>query len=292
MVEQLFIYLLFIFGLRSPYTKSDVLGDDIQQSSASSQFGSLLQQPTSAAGIQFVEEEDEHRALQKKHDVLEENRINAREAYSAKGISLKSLVSKYGASPSARRTLSEQIHAAITEENNAFSIVVRFGNSQAAAAETLHVRDITPILSTYADSNNMQKTISVQSQLVSLVAKRSETMATQIMKISEIIDIAILQAAEHRGGPNTKEFDQNIQQAFDRISEAKADVIVLSSKRYFIHPRSKSSLKSTIQSVWNTVETDLDYTYRSVKQAQRAVGAVIQLQAYILNKPVPANSLD
>lgn len=289
MVEQLLAFVLLLIGVRSPSDLPVVLGEGTQQSTRSSQFGSLSQTASPTIATQ-IPTENEYIELRKKHDLLEEQRTLASEVYTSKTQKLKTLISDYASSGTTRRYSNAQLNSAITEENNAFMTLIQFGTSQVSVAGKMHMSDMAPLLSKFTDPDRVKKTYAIQSNIVSLMEKRSLTMAAQSMKMLEIIGIAIQQVEEYPKRRNTREFYQAVQHAIDRIAEAKNDLIFLSAKRNFIQLTSKAALKNDVQKVWADTEESLEYTYRTLQRAQYSVSTVIQLQAYAREEPVPAKT--
>ena len=173
------------------------------------------------------------------------------------------------------------------EERNAFLDSIKTRMEQSGSEREAQMKKFKDKVTTFKDQMKKTKVEEIQAKITSFVTKRISVMTTNLAKMMDLVGLNKTQVIEKANGKDTNSFDTAAAAALTAINTAKDKVTELSSKQYVVTVNSESTVKTDVETVRKSIETDLKAANELIKNARITVSKMITERAKLLGEPVP-----
>ncbi len=285
MLDQLLGLVLLGLGVQSPVSSPAVLGDDEE--------AVLTVTPTPymidgiPSNVSPERREMYKKEMERRKGELEAKRKEVEAQYKEKREALKTQFTENKDVYRTQKRNPEEFRSNVAAEKEAYLEAMKAKIEQSKADHETRLADFKEKMRTFKDQGKKRKVEDIQARISAFVKKRIETMTAHITKMNDIVGLTKIQVSEKAAGKDTSAFDTAASAALIAINTAKDKISTIAAKQYVVSVSSESTIKSDVDSVRKTVETDVKAAAELMKNARVAVSTMLTERAKILGETIP-----
>lgn len=280
MFEYLLGVLLMFLGITSGNPSIDVLGDEISRSTSSSQSTSSFGGVQIPVDTQTIEQQKQI-YLKRVSDSTDTHK-KAFDELRAQFTDAKDIYRTQTKNPG---NLAELLRREIA----AFDEQIRVQMENTAQNRISERQAFDTKVNTFSDTVKKQKSIDLQERILKHVDAQIKNINAQLDQLTEIVVENTIQVTQKPNKRSAKRFNTVAKETLMRIKEAKEDLTGLAQKSYIVDIISESHIKNDVLWTVESVEEDIQFNLKLVRNARMAVKEMIQERSVVLDEKFPGN---